>query len=331
MIRIKKATAIIMMMLLGVTAMGCSKKEDSNGNQTAGNSTVESVKTEGAESNTDDTTKKQETTDDIQEGENDTEFTDRVIASSVAVVQILDALEVPMVGVPTSSYELPESVADATRIGSAMEPDMEIIASLEPSVVVSVDSLSEDLKTQFETLGIESSFVNLSSYDGLIDSIASLGERFDRVDTANELIAGLEEKEVDVLAKIEGKEAPSVLIIFGAGQSFMVATEDSYVGDLAKHVGAVNVLQDVQGSFIPVDMEYLADKNPEYILLMAHANPEESLAALQEEFETNAAWQNFDAVKNGNVFALDTDYFGMSANLLAADAMDQLADILYTE
>ena len=62
MIRIKKATAIIMMMLLGVTAMGCSKKEDSNGNQTAGNSTVESVKTEGAESNTDDTTKKQETT-----------------------------------------------------------------------------------------------------------------------------------------------------------------------------------------------------------------------------------------------------------------------------
>ena len=59
-----------------------------------------------------------------------------VIASSVAVVQILDALGIPMVGVPTSSYELPESVADATRIGSAMSPDMEVIASLEADVLL---------------------------------------------------------------------------------------------------------------------------------------------------------------------------------------------------
>ena len=56
---------------------------------------------------------------------------ENVVASSVAVVQILDALGVPMVGVPTSSYELPQSVADATRIGNPMSPDLEVIASLE--------------------------------------------------------------------------------------------------------------------------------------------------------------------------------------------------------
>ncbi len=256
---------------------------------------------------------------------------DTVVASSVAVVQILDALGVEMAGVPTSSYELPESVKDATRIGNPMAPDMEVIASLEPTVVVSVDSLSEDLKTQFDTIGAESFFVNLSSYDGLKTSIKELGERFNVKTEAEELIAGFESKEADIAKITEGKEAPSVLIIFGASGSFMVASEDTYVGDLVKRVGGKNIITDAPAAFSPVDMEYLASQNPDYILFMAHANPEESLAAFKQEFETNVAWQSFDAVKNDKVIALPTGYFGMSANLQAVDAMEKLAEMLYGE
>ena len=256
---------------------------------------------------------------------------DTVVASSVAVVQILDELGVEMVGVPTSSYELPESVKEATRIGNPMSPDMEVIASLEPTVVVSVDTLSEDLKSQFDTIGAESFFVNLSSYEGLKTSIKELGERFNVKTEADELISGFESKEADIAKAIEGKEAPSVLIIFGASGSFMVASEDTYVGNLVKRVGGKNIITDAPAAFSPVDMEYLASQNPEYILFMAHANPEESLAAFKQEFETNVAWQSFDAVKNDKVIALPTGYFGMSANLQAVDAMDKLVEILYGE
>ena len=256
---------------------------------------------------------------------------ENVIASSVAVVQILDAIDVPMVGVPTSSYELPESVKDAARIGNPMEPDMEIIASLEPTVIVSVDSLSADLQAQFDTLGAESLFVNLSSYDGLKTSIAALGERFGKAEAAQAVIDGFKAKEENIEKAIEGKEAPDVLIIFGAGSNFMVASEASYVGDLVKRVGGVNVIQNAPAAFSPVDMEYLASCDPDYILFMAHANPAESLAAFKTEFESNAAWQNFSAVKEDKVIALETGYFGMSANLQAADALEKLVGILYGE
>ena len=111
----------------------------------------------------------------------------------------------------------------------------------------------------------------------------------------------------------------------------MVASEDTYVGDLVKRVGGKNVITDAPAAFSPVDMEYLASQNPDYILFMAHANPEESLEAFKQEFETNVAWQSFDAVKNDKVIALETGYFGMSANLLAVDAMEKLAEILYGE
>lgn len=272
---------------------------------------------------------------EAKEDENSTggqaEQMDTVVASSVAVVQILDALGVEMAGVPTSSYELPESVKDATRIGNPMEPDMEVIASLEPTVIVSVDTLSTDLEQQFDSIGAESFFVNLTSYDDLKESIEKLGERFGVKEKADEIITAFEEREDGIAELTEGKEGPSVLIIFGASGNFMVASEDTYVGDLVKRVGGRNIITDAPASFSPVDMEYLASQNPEYILFMAHANPEESLAAFKQEFETNAAWQSFDAVKNDKVVALETGYFGMSANLLAVDAMEMLTDILYGE
>lgn len=297
-----------------------------------------SENTETESTNLENVTASEEEAVDNNSGEQVTadkdEAEERVIASSVAVVEILDALGVSMVGVPTSSYDLPVSAADAERIGNPMSPDMEIIASLEPDVIVSVGTLSSELQQQFETIGAETEFVDLSGYDGLKEAIVSLGERFGAADRAAEIVAELESKEEEVNERISAgseNEGPSVLVVFGANSSFMVASEDTYVGDLVKRVGGVNIIEDAPSAFSPVDMEYLADKNPDYILFMAHANPEESLAAFKTEFETNEAWQNFDAVVNDKVYALDTGYFGMSANLLAADAMEKLADIFYEE
>lgn len=261
----------------------------------------------------------------------ETEEAGNVVASSVAIVEILDAMNIPMVGVPTSSYTLPESVADATEIGNPMSPDMEVITSLEPDYIISVNSLEADLGDQFKATGATTYFADLSSYEGLKTTITDLGALFGNKDAASAVIAGLEEKEANVEAEVEGKEAPTVLIIFGAGDSFMAASDSTYVGDLVRLAGGVNVVTDAPSGFSPIDMEYLAEQNPDYILLMAHANPEESLKALQNEFDTNEAWQNFDAVTNDRVYALETGYFGMSANLQAGDALEKLVEILYQE
>ena len=144
----------------------------------------------------------------------ETEEAGNVVASSVAIVEILDAMNIPMVGVPTSSYTLPESVADATEIGNPMSPDMEVITSLESDYIISVDSLEADLGDQFKATGATTYFADLSSYEGLKTTITDLGALFGNKDAASAVIAGLEEKEANVEAEVEGKEAPTVLIIF---------------------------------------------------------------------------------------------------------------------
>ena len=44
-----------------------------------------------------------------------------VVATSVAVTEILDKLGVKVSGVPTTSYELPESTKEATEVGKSYE------------------------------------------------------------------------------------------------------------------------------------------------------------------------------------------------------------------
>lgn len=316
--RKKLFTLLAMCVMTAMFVAGCGK-----------NNNAEGTKDTVVQESNDDVT--QEPVGTEEEAEEEATEIGNVVASSVAIVEILDAMGVPMVGVPTSSYELPESVVDATRIGNPMSPDIEVIASLEPDVVVSVDSLSADLTDQFKVLGADVVFANLSSYQGVKDTIISLGDYFGLKEKAAELIAGFEAKEAGIAASVEGKEAPTVLIIFGAGTSFMSASEDTYVGDLVKRVGGVNIITDAPSAFSPVDMEYLAAQNPDFILFMSHANPQDSLEAFKTEVESNPAWDNFEAVQNDRLIALENGYFGMSANLLATDAMEKLVDILYGE
>ena len=249
-----------------------------------------------------------------------------VVATSVAVTEILDKLGVEVSGVPTTSYELPKSTKDATEVGSPMNPDLEIIKSLNPTCVVSVDTLGSDFEKQFTENNIPSMFVNLSTVDGLKETIANLGEKFDKSEKAVEIIAELENKENELnLSKKENKE--DILILFGAPGSVMVSTDNSYVGNLVKIAGGNNIFESESSSFIQVNMEEIIKRNPDKILIMTHAVPDEAKKTVEEEF-AKATWQQLDAIKNNKVYYLENGYFGMSANLKVIEALDKLGAIL---
>ena len=249
-----------------------------------------------------------------------------VVATSVAVTEILDKLGVEVSGVPTTSYELPKSTKDATEVGSPMNPDLEIIKSLNPTCVVSVDTLGSDFEKQFTENNIPSMFVNLSTVDGLKETIVNLGEKFDKSEKAVEIIAELENKENELnLSKKENKK--DVLILFGAPGSVMVSTDNSYVGNLVKIAGGNNIFESESSSFIQVNMEEIIKRNPDKILIMTHAVPDEAKKTVEEEF-AKATWQQLDAIKNNKVYYLENGYFGMSANLKVIEALDKLGAIL---
>lgn len=232
-------------------------------------------------------------------------------------------------GVPKTSYELPESTKGAVEIGNPMSPDLEIIKSLNPTLVVSVDTLGSDYMNLFKENNIPSEFVSLESLDGLKNAINTLGEKFNKNDEAKALLEKIESKEKEAKEKAASLEKPEVLVLFAAPGSTMIATAKSYIGSLVEIVGGKNIVEDNSKSFTTYNKEDLALLNPKKILVMVHAMPEETKAALEKEMASDIAWQNISAVKEGKVIYLDNNYFGMSANLKVIEGLDMLSDIVH--
>ncbi|MDY4949782.1 MAG: heme ABC transporter substrate-binding protein IsdE [Clostridium cadaveris] len=256
---------------------------------------------------------------------------DTVVATSVAVVEILDKLGVKLAGVPETSYTLPDSTKEATKIGNPMNPDMEIIKSLNPTVTVATDTLGQDYKNLFESNNIPSIFVDLDSVDGLKKSIKDLAKRFNKVEDGDKILKELEEKENSFKDSSKSSQsAKNIMIVFAApGGVNMLATEESYIGNLVKIVGGENVVKETSGPFVSYSREALSQMNPDKIIVMTHAMPEKTEKEFKETLNTDAAWKNIKAVKDGKVEFLDRTYFGMSANLKVIEALDILSDIIY--
>lgn len=258
----------------------------------------------------------------------------KIAATSVAVTEVLAALEVPanqVIGIPSSdAYTVPKEYQEAQSLGTAMSPDMELLANLKPTLILSPNSLEGELAEKYEKLGITSAFLNLKSVAGLYKSIEELGVLLDREEQATALVDEFVAYMETYRKEHQEQSSPKVLILMGLPGSYVVASESSYVGDLVKLAGGVNVYGDGDGQdFINVNPEDMLQKDPDMILRTSHAMPEQVAVMFAEEFEENDIWNKFTAVKNKKVYDLDHNNFGMSANLQYPKTLEELAGILY--
>ncbi|MFY4674727.1 heme ABC transporter substrate-binding protein IsdE [Bacillus anthracis] len=291
--RVKKIASVLMAIILLVSIAGCSspKKE-----------TAKQVKSESKE---------------------------RIVATTVAVTEIMDALEVDLVGVPTSSKTLPKRYKGLPEVGNPMSPDMEKVKSLKPSEVLSVTTLEYELKPVFDGVGMEANFVDLTSLKNMQNAISNLGKKYGREKQAEAVVTKLDKKVASIQKEVKGKKEPTVLILLGVPGSYLVATEHSYIGDLVKQLGGKNIVQGEQVEYLASNTEYLKKADPDIILRAAHGMPDEVVKMFDKEFKTNDIWKHFAAVKNNRVYDLEERLFGTTGNLAAIEALDELKKMMY--
>lgn len=257
------------------------------------------------------------------------ESKERVVATTVAVTEIMDALEVDLVGVPTSSKTLPKRYKGLPEVGNPMSPDMEKVKSLKPSEVLSVTTLEYELKPVIDGVGMKANFLDLTSLKNMQSSISDLGKKYGREKQAEAVVTKLDKKVASIQKEVKGKKEPTVLILLGVPGSYLVATEHSYIGDLVKQLGGKNIVQGEQVEYLASNTEYLKKADPDIILRAAHGMPDEVVKMFDKEFKTNDIWKYFAAVKNNRVYDLEERLFGTTGNLAAIEALDELKKMMY--
>lgn len=256
----------------------------------------------------------------------------RIIATSPATADICERLNLDLVGVCSSTIStLPEKYQELPVVGTAMSPDMEIVSSLNPDWILSPASLQSDLQPKYEAIDTEWAFLNLRSVPGMYRSIQELGEIFGREEEAQEQVDEFTEFYNEYKELNAGKEKPKVLILMGLPGSYIIATENSYVGSLVALAGGENVYTDTNQEFLTVNTEDMKTKEPDVIVRAAHALPDQVVEMFKDDFETNDIWKHFDAVKNDRVYDLTYELFGMSATFRYPEALEELQPILYPE
>ncbi len=256
----------------------------------------------------------------------------RIVATTVSATELADALNLELVGIPTSYKELPERYENVTEIGNPMSPDMEQIRSLDADVVWSVTTLEADLEEPFAQAGIDAKFLNFQSVEAMSEEILEMGEAYQREEQANRLVARFNERISELQKQTKDADSPSVLILMGVPGSYLVATEHSYIGDLVRLAGGENIVQgEEEAEYLASNTEYLQQANPDVILRAAHGMPEEVVEMFDEEFKTNDIWKHFNAVKNGRVYDLEELLFGTTGNIAVVEALNELEAMLYPE
>lgn len=250
----------------------------------------------------------------------------------MAICEILDEFGFEnVIGVPETSGTLPERYKDTKTVGSPMNPDLEIIKSLNPDLVLSPQTLESSLAESYRTAGITSAFLDLSSVEGMYAAIISLGGYLGCEEDAKRLKDEYNSYMQSYKSSVTEEQDILLLMAFPDG-FYLVATENSYVGNLVKLAGGINVYgSDYKGDengFVNINPEDIVQKKPDRIFVFAHYAEEDAFNYMKGEFKNNASWQYFDAVKNGSITYLPSEYFGMSATLSWTESLEYLEPIM---
>lgn len=259
----------------------------------------------------------------------------KISSSTVAATQVMDRLGLDLVGVPKTSTKLPEKYKDVQEVGQAFSPNFEVIASLTPDLLVFDSSFKDKVEEQVKQYGMNAFYFNTATFGDFKNSVIELGKITSKEEEAQKLDKELQSSVDNVLEK--GKKSNKdvkVAILFGTSESYMLATDKSYVGDLLNTIGVKNItdeLDSIDSAYVNYSMEQVLELNPDYVLRLAHGDIEESKKAFNAEFEKNPAWKSLDATKEGKVYDLDPTLFAVTANLGVKDAVTELGNIIYGE
>jgi len=260
------------------------------------------------------------------------EVPEKIVTTSVPLTEMLHLLGITPVGVPTSTNPIPADFDAITKIGSPMAPDLEVISSLQTDLILGAASLQSSMDQALTGMKIATAYLPTESYDDLKLSFKVLGTYFGKEEKMNEVLQSIVAKEDELKAKGQGKELPSVMLVIGTSDSFMVMNDKSYLGSLVERLGADNIAKSVlkaESTYSPMNLENIVVADPDIIFVLASGDHGANEDKFKQEIEKNSAWTQLSAYKNNKIYMLDYSTFGVTSIANVEKALTTIADYFY--
>jgi len=255
----------------------------------------------------------------------------RVVALDNRTFETLEDWGVQLVAAPKAvmsadlSYVSDESVQD---IGNHREPNLEIIAAVDPELVIigqRFASYDEEIRALVPNAAVinlnfdvseEAATPGANLVEGLVHSTVSLGQIFDKNDEAEKLVADFT-KAIEAAKEAYNGEATVMSVVVSGGEiGFSAPITGRVWGPMYEIFGWVPALSvadatsDHQGD--DVSVEAIAQSNPDWLFVLdrdsATSAAEESTPA-RDVIDNAPALQNVTAITAGQIVYAPADTY----------------------
>lgn len=249
----------------------------------------------------------------------------RIIALYGAYNEILAGmgLESRIVG-RTKADVLPPSIVEKPSIGTHMRPNVEIVLSLKPDLILQSAGRREAMMpvNQLRTQGVPVAVFDPISFADLFSVIRRLGILTGEPAAAEHLVTSLEGRLNRVKKRLEQSTSRPKVVFEIRYPNLLCAGTKTIVNDVIEYAGGTNCITN-EKKIVRVDMERLISCNPDYYIVQrGPMNRDPQPTTDRPHFEV------LEAVRKGRVITVDEQLFSRPGPR-SVDAVEQLARFIH--
>src|SRR6056297_264985 len=239
----------------------------------------------------------------------------------------------------SGTTNVPEAAENIEIIGKFYSVSLEKLIALEPDLVVVSSTVSSQMEMEdvLAENGIEfapvdastSPYTNFDKNVYLFSQILGTNEIYEK--DVKEITGAVDE----IIKKTEESgKAPSAIVLFSSSKYVKCELPTSLTGEMLDYLGVENIVADAQiegSTKVDFSLERLIERDPDYIFVTTMGDVEECKARVDQDIKSNDAWNSLTAVKEGRVYYLPKDLYLYKPNARYPEAFKGLAEIVYPE
>jgi iron complex transport system substrate-binding protein len=225
------------------------------------------------------------------------------------------------------------AAGNMTSIGDFKDPNMEVIATLEPDLILATGGVQAETVGTLRDLGYKVLVLNPSNINGVLLNIELVGNATGTAAKAEALINDITSRIDAVVNKVAAAESePKVYYeVWYDPTSLWTAGAKAWQNELIEKAGGVNIFVDQQLDYFQSSAEAVIERNPDIILL-----PEEGMGKGEpfwvslDAVKTRPAWDSINAVQNDGLVTVDSNTIAR-AGPRVVDIIEDLAEAFHPE
>jgi len=191
----------------------------------------------------------------------------RVVTLAPSLTEIVFALGAGDRLVGVSSYcDYPEQAVAIDRVGTFLQPNVEVILKKHPDLVFAVPSPeNRSAVGTLRDLGVRVRVVRPGRLASVLEAIEVIATDLDREDAGRRLVFDIRHDVAAVRARLAGVQKRRVLMVVGR-RPLIAVGGGTYQSELIEMAGGANIVGDSSEAWPQVSLEYVIARAPEVII-----------------------------------------------------------------